>query len=140
MEKITKEEKIIHGTNLIIKFMELETFKHYEQVCYKEMQPDHFDIDVMGLDITASEFHLSWDWIMQVYKKVHSDFKLLEEKVKSSKFYDNKLKFLKRIEDIDCAIRCEIWGVRIWETYLGIIEAIIFINLYENIDTDKLNF
>lgn len=135
---MTKEEKILSGTDIIIRFMNLETYNSNGRVYYNEMQPDTFEIDVMGIPTFDSNFHLSWDWIMPVYKQVTTQLREASKVVENQEHFNGDMfKFLKRIEDIDCAIRCEIWGVRIWETFLGIIEAIIFINLYKDHEQGK---
>ena len=131
-----KRELSLKDTEIIVKFMGLKTYKHYEQILFKETQPTLWKIDVTGRDIVSSEFHSSWDWLLPVYKKViNEDFKALAEKAKKSrKDFNNKNSLLKTIDDIGAVIRCEIWGVRIEDAYNGIVEAILFYEKYKNLD------
>jgi hypothetical protein len=134
--KMTPEEKQANATAIIVKFMGLKTFKHYSQTLFRPIQPEDWKIDIGLLDMVATNFDTSWDWLLPVYKKVSSALYLLADKVNTPKKFrkiDDKQKFLNRIEAIDCAIKCEILGVRIKEAHDGIVEAIVFYELYKNI-------
>ncbi len=77
-------------------------------------------------------YHKKWDDIMPAYGKVIKDFRSIEKTVKSSrKKFDNKASFLKHMDDIEAAINCHLWGVRIDGVFLGVSEAILFINKYK---------
>ncbi len=133
-----KNETILRNNRIIVSFMGLKTYKHYEQTLFEDEQPQQWNVDITGWDIVAAKFHTSWDWLMPVYKQVAISLKTLEDIAKkSTKHFDNKPLFLKRIDDIDSAIRCEIWGVRIEDAYKGIVSAICFYEMYKNMDKEE---
>jgi hypothetical protein len=80
------------------------------------------------------EFHKSWDVLLPVYKKLAKELRELSNKIKSHKgcSWVDKQEILKHIDDCDCTIRCEIWGVRIMDTFNGIAETIKWYNEHKN--------
>ena len=79
--------------------------------------------------IKRLKYHNSWDWLLPAYKKLSQTLSELKDKIsKSHKSNIDKHAILKHIDDCDCVIRCEIWGVRIDDAFKGIAETIKLYN------------
>ena len=124
--------EILNGNELIVKFMNFKTYEHYNQILFEESQNNLgiTGIDISGMNISASKFHESWDWLMPVFKDLTSKMTILNNKIKSDKTcsWISKQGKLKHIDDCLCTIRCEIWGVRIEDAFYGITETIKWYN------------
>jgi hypothetical protein len=114
------EKEILEGNKIIAEFMgEKVVGSNKEWV----------DIEFQGKPLTA-HYQESWDWLLPVYKKLGTDLKKLSSDIKSYKgcSWVSKQATLKHIDDCDAVIRCEIWGVRIMDTFNGIVETIKWYN------------
>ena len=122
-----KKEEILEGNKIIAEFMDKK---------FVGSNGEHIDIEFQGRPLTA-HYHTSWDWLLPVYKKLVTQLKKLSSDIKSYKgcSWVSKQATLKHIDDCDCAIRCEIWGVRIIDAFNGIVETIKWYN--ENKDNKQ---
>lgn len=103
------KKEILEGNKLIENFM-----------------GDKWDLSDNYIWQNHGAYNESWDRLMPVYKKLMDELDEKKKKIKSNKGCSlvSKQALLMHIDDCLSDIRCEIWGVRIIDTFNGIVETI----------------
>ena len=114
------EKQILNSNKIIAEFMG-------EKVV--SSNGEYIDIEFRDTSVTA-KYHISWDWLLPVYKKLGTELEKMNSDIKSYKgcSWVSKQATLKHIDDCDAVIRCHIWGVRIMDAFNGIAETIKWYN------------
>ncbi len=113
----------VEGNKLIAKFMGYKFHKGWWVRGSEKLSSCDIKLTV---DLN---YNSSWDRLMPVFKKLSSEKRSLESKIKKArKKYENKPAILKHIDDMDAVVRCEIWGVRIEDAFAAIVQTIEWYN------------
>lgn len=126
-QKIMNQERIKSGNEIIARFMGHKFPKDKEIGVSRKRS---------SCIRTEHKYHSSWDSLMPVYKKLSSELKKMSKEIQSDKkrSWTSKHSRLKHIDDCDAVIRCHIWGVRIKDSWNGIVETI---RLYDGLFIKK---
>ncbi len=127
------KEYIIEGNRIIAEFMggKFTLIKsHTPNVSFKKHPRYDRNFNSLSMHPKLLSYHKSWDWLLPAYHKLSTKLREKSDKIKSDKScsWVSKQADLKHIDDCDCTIRCEIWGLRIDDTFRGVVETIKFIN------------